>query len=304
MARTVRVAAFTHEKTTGARALEDNLAWAERIIDQIAAEKPDIITLTETFNTHRVPGSARETAEPLDGPTMRLLRAKAKEHQCYVIPGFIELRGESLINTAAVIDRNGDVVGQYDKIHPTESELKNEILPGTTNPTVIETDFGKIGCQICFDANWHRDWETLAAAGAEIIFFLSAYPAGRVLNSIATLYHVPIVAANTPTCCSVIDRDGLTLTRQGIYRNWVIADLELDTPLFHLDFQFDKMEQIRVKYGEKIEVRVYEEEGWWRILPKDGEVDVPAIIQEFELVTLTQYLERATGAQDRLRPPA
>ncbi len=302
MARTVRAAAFTHQKGAGPRTLEENLSWAERIIDRIAAEKPDIITLTENFNTHRVPGSSREKAEPIDGPTMQRMQAKAKEHQCYIVPGFVEHRGDSLFNTAAVIDRNGDVVGQYDKIHPTEIELENGILPGTTAPTVIETDFGRIGCQICFDANWHHDWEGLTGAGAELILFLSAYPAGRTLNSMATIYHAPIVAANTPTCCSIIDLDGLTLTRQGIYRDWVIADLQLDTPLFHLDFQFDKMEQIRVKYGERIEVRVYEEEAWWRILPKDPSVDVPAIIREFELVTFDDYMARATRRQDELRP--
>ena len=301
MARRVRVAAFTDQRKTSESTVQENLDWAGRIIDRIAAEKPDVIALTETFNVRRVKGTWHELAETLDGPTMQLMRAKAREHRCYIIPAFIERRGDRLFNTAVVIDRSGNVVGQYDKIHPTEGEIEQGITPGDTRPRVIQTDFGRIGCQICFDANWHKDWEALAEAGAEIVFFHSAYPAGRQLNSMATLYHIAIVAANTRTCCSVIDIDGLTLTRQGIYRDWVIADLYLDTPLFHLDYQFDKMEQVRVKYGPLVEVRVYEEEAWWRILPRSSDIGVPKIIEEFGLVTLDQYLRRATERQDRAR---
>lgn len=304
MSRKVRVAAFTDKKTTGERTVQENLDWATGIIDRIAAEKPDLIALTETFNTRSVPKPYQEVAERLDGPTMQALRAKAREHGTYIVPCFLENRGGQIYNTAVVIDRNGNVAGQYDKIHPTNSEIDNGVVPGQTEPVVIETDFGKIGCQICFDANWHRDWQSLVDAGAEMILFLSAYPAGRVLSSMATLYHVPIVAANTPTCCSIIDIDGLTLTRQGIYRQWVIATLDLDTPLFHLDYQFDKMEQIRVKYADDVNVRVYEEEAWWRIEPYTDAVSVPDIIKEFDLEILQEYLARSTAYQVKARRDA
>lgn len=283
------------------RSLRENLDWSARIIDRISAEEPDIIALTETFNSRGTGASSAQSAETLDGPTMQLMRSKAKQHSCYLIPSFIERRGAHLFNTSVVIDRKGEIVGQYDKIHPTNSEIDDGIVPGDPNPTVIGTDFGKVGCQICFDANWPMDWKALADAGAEIIYFQSAYPAGRTLNSMATLFHIPIVAANTATCCDVIDIDGLSLAPQGIYRDWVIATLHLDSPLFHLDYQFEKMERIRVKYGKEIAIRVYEREAWWRIDPQSDRISVPEIVAEFKLETLKEYLDRATAYQKRHR---
>ncbi len=301
MDRKVRVAAFTDKNPKTSRNVQDNLDWSVDMIDRIAAEAPDIIALTENFNTRGTGRFTRQLAETLDGPTMKLMRAKARQHGCYLIPSFNELRGEYLFNTSVVIDRQGEMVGQYDKIHPTDGEMEYGIVPGTPLPTVIDTDFGRIGCQICFDACWSPGWNGLADAGAEIIFFSSAYPGGRTLTSMATLYHVPIVTANTPTCCAVIDVDGMILTRQGIYRNWVIATLHLDSPLFHLSEQFEKMEQVRVKYGKDITIRVYEEEGWWRIYPQNDAISVKDIIKEFSLVTLKEFLARCESHQNDCR---
>ena len=58
-----------------------------------------------------------------------------------------------------------------DKIHPTIPENEDQITSGALAPSVIQTDFGNIGCQICFDANWAENWLALKHAGAEIIFF-------------------------------------------------------------------------------------------------------------------------------------
>jgi len=91
--------------------------------------------------------------------------------------------------------------------------------------------------------------------------------------------------------------DGLVLNRQGVYQKWVMATLDLDNPVFHLDYQFDKMEQVRKDYGPAVSIRVYEEEGWWRILPQRDDVDIVDIIKKYELESLEAYLARSTQTQ-------
>ena len=83
-------------------------------------------------------------------------------------------------NTAVVYDRQGQELGQYHKIHPTEGELNGGIWPGPIDPPVFEADFGKFGIQICFDVNWWEGWERLKQKGAQIVFWPSAFlwPAG------------------------------------------------------------------------------------------------------------------------------
>ncbi|HPK03087.1 MAG TPA: carbon-nitrogen hydrolase family protein [Candidatus Sumerlaeota bacterium] len=311
MSRKVKVAAFTTDYLrTQPRTLEQNLDWTCETIDLLAAEAPDIITLTEAFDCRELDLKCWEKAQVLDGPTFTRMAAKAREHHCYIICSFIERRDGRLYNTSAVIDRRGELVGRYDKIHPTttqaydadyDGELEEFITPGRTAPTVLQTDFGAIGCQICFDANWHAGWGELKRAGAEIIFFSSAFSAGRILQSIATLYHLPIVAACRQPRCRIIDRDGLIISRQGDYQRWVCDTLDLDNPLFHLDGQWAKMEEIRKRFGPAIKIRVYEEEGWWRIMPLREDLEIPPIIREYGLQTLEEYFAAAERIQDERR---
>jgi len=297
MSRKVRVAAFTDLCDKKPRTVQDNLEWTSGILDLLAYEKPDVVCLTEIFNIRDVGLKYPDAAEDLSGPTFTAMAEKAKKMHAYIICPFIEKRGDQLFNVALVIDRDGNLAGRYDKIHPTNSEIEDHAVPGKTEPTVIKTDFGLIGCQICFDANWPNDWQTIKEAGAEIIFFPSAFSGGRIIQSLATLFHIPIVAACCDQCCRIVDRDGLVLNRQGVYQKWVLATLDLDNPVFHLDYQFDEMEQIRKDYGPAVSIRVYEEEGWWRILPQRDDVDIVDIIEKYKLETLEAYLARSTQTQ-------
>ncbi len=301
MSRKVRVAAFTDLNDKRSRSVADNLDWTCGIIDQIAVEKPDIICTTEVFNTLDTGLKYNEMAEGFEGPTFTRMAAKAREHGCYIVCSFTEKREGRAYNTAAVIDRQGVLAGRYDKIHLTIWEAEDHVIPGATAPSVITTDFGRIGCQICFDANWPRDWLALKEAGAEVIFFPSMFSAGRLLQSAATLFHIPIVAACTRQCCRIIDRDGLILNRQGVYQKWVLDTLDLDNPLFHLDFQWEKMEAVRRAFGPDVSIRVYEEEGWWRVLPRKPDLDILDIIKAFELESLEAYLARSAKVQDNAR---
>jgi predicted amidohydrolase len=304
MARRVRVAAFTNILDKKPRTMADNLDWTCGVLDEMACERPDVVCLTENFDSCDTGLKHAEMAQCLDEPTFTRMAQKARDLHCYIICAFIEKRGNRFFNTAAVIGRNGELAGHYDKIHPTNWEIESGVRPGTPTPSVITTDFGKIGCQICFDANWPEDWRALKEAGAEIILFPSAFSGGRILESLATVYHVPIVAACYRQCCRIVDRDGLVLNRQGVYQRWVSAELDLDNPLFHLDFQFDKVEAIRKEYGPDVILRVYEEEGWWRVVPRRPDLDILDIIRKFELERLEDYLARSAAVQDGARPVA
>lgn len=301
MARKVRVAAFTDLLDKTPRTISDNLDWTCGIIDQIAVERPDIVCLTETFDVRGIGASSGKSAQGLDGPTFTRMAEKARQHKFYIVCAFAEKRGDTVYNTASVINRNGEPVGRYDKIHPTNSEIEDGITPGKVGPTVIATDFGKIGCQICFDANWPLDWLALKEAGAEMVFFPSAFSGGRIVQSLATIFHIPIVAACCDQCCRIVDRDGLVLNRQGVYQKWVLAEIDLDNPLFHLDYQFDKMEEVRKAYGPDVVIRVYEEEGWWRIYPQRPDLDIADIIKRFALERLEDYFARSAKVQDAAR---
>jgi len=89
----------------------------------LASSKPDLIVLTECFYCAGVPGRYDELAISVDNEVVKAVAAAAKRLAANIVCPVFEKRGDLVFNTALWINRQGDVAGRYDKIHPTESEI-------------------------------------------------------------------------------------------------------------------------------------------------------------------------------------
>jgi 5-aminopentanamidase len=111
---------------------------------------------------------ARSCAEPAGGATLRVWSQEAARGDAIVIGGFCELADDGLLyNSAAVVDATG-VLGVYRKIHLWDRE-KLFFEPGVECAPVLETRFGRIGVQVCYDLNFPEVARGLALAGADLI---------------------------------------------------------------------------------------------------------------------------------------
>ena len=263
-------------------------------LNRAAAFKPDIVCLPETLTKGK--------PEVVPGPTTNRLSKWARENSCYVICP-IKTRSEGRIfNSAILIDRQGKILGTYNKIHPTEGELDNSICPGKIDPPVFQTDFGTIGIQICFDVNWHAQWRRLKEKGADIIFFPSAYPAARQLKTLAWLNQCFIVSSAQTRASSIFDISGEIIETTGKYRRWAGAVLPIGKRLFEIDFHISKMRKIEQKYGPKVRIQWYHDDDLVSLASLDPDLTVPDLIDEFELTPHPDYIRRAQHAQDKRRP--
>ncbi len=264
------------------------------LLNRAAAFQPDIACLPETLTRGKV--------EVVPGPTTNRLSKWARENSCYVICP-IHTRSEGRIfNSAVLIDRQGKILGKYDKIHPTESELDTSTCPGKIDPPVFQTDFGTIGIQICFDVNWHAQWRQLKEKGADIIFFPSAYPAARQLKTLAWLNQYFIVSSTQARKSSIYDITGEIIETTGQYRHWAGAVLPIGKRLFEIDFHVSKMRKIEQKYGSKVSIQWYHDDDLVSLASLDPDLTVADLIDEFELTPHTDYIQRAQNAQDKRRP--
>ncbi len=263
-------------------------------LNRAAAFQPDIVCLPETL-TRGVP-------EFVPGNTTNRLSKWAREHSCYVICPILIYSDRQIFNSAILIDRQGKIVGRYDKIHPTEGELERSICPGKIDPPVFQTDFGKIGFQICFDVNWHAQWKQLKQKGADIIFFPSAYPAARQLKTLAWLNQCFIVSSTLTRASSIFDISGEIIETTGKYRHWAGAVLPVGKKLFEIDFHVSKMRKIEQKYGSKVSIKWYHDDDLVSLASLDPELTVADLIDEFELTPHPAYILRAQNAQDKRRP--
>jgi beta-ureidopropionase len=264
------------------------------LLNQAAAFQPDIVCLPETLT--------RGKPEVVPGPTTNRLSEWARENSCYVICPILIRSDERIFNSAILIDRQGKILGRYDKIRPTEGELARSICPGKIDPPVFKTDFGTIGIQICFDVNWHAQWKQLKKKGAKIIFFASAYPAARQLKTLAWLNQCFIVSSTQTRPSSIYDITGEIIETTGKYRHWAGAELPVGKRLFEIDFHVSKMRKIEQKYGSKVSIQWYHDDDLVSLASLDPDLTVADLIDEFELTPHPAYIQRAQNAQDKYRP--
>jgi predicted amidohydrolase len=243
--------------------------------------------------------------EPVPGPVTERLSAWAREHSSYVVFGLRTKKGDRVYNSAILLDRKGQIIGQYNKIHPTEDELKDGTTPGEdVDPPVFKTDFGTIGIQICFDVNWREKWRRLKEQGAQIVFWPSAYPAGRQLPALALVNEYYVVSSTMSGAAHIYDITGEVLATSGKYQDWAGAALPLGKRLFEVDYNASKAQEIQQKYGSRVEVTWYHDSDWFTLAALDANLSVEDLIREYGLTPLDEYITRATKVINQARAAA
>jgi predicted amidohydrolase len=118
-------------------------------------------------------------AEPIPGPTTRLLEDLARRHDIHVIFGLTEKVEQygggtgCLFNTAVLVGPAG-VIGAYRKVHIPAGE--NHVFRAGGDFPVFDTPLGRIGIQICYDKCFPEASRVYALRGAELLVMPTAYP--------------------------------------------------------------------------------------------------------------------------------
>ncbi len=305
MPRNVRIATIALAGQHGPTVAANRQRMAG-LIEQAMAEKPDIVAIPESFTiAGLVDPHIEEMAEEVPGPTLEMAAGYARKHSAYILCPILSRRPDGTHIEAFLLDRSGQVAGSYQKHHPVVegceyAKVEFGSRPGSTFP-VFDTDFGRIGVQICFDIEYPDGWEALDRAGAEIFFWLSAYDGGRDLTAKAWQYHRFLVSAVQTTYARILNTMGETLAITGIHDPIAASTIDLDVALFHTDFNKTQIQAIRAKYGPEVTLRVYHEEGCFTLQSNRPDLSVSALSAEFQLDPLKDYLARNRRLQDALR---
>lgn len=156
--------------------LETNLAHAAEMIAEAAENGAQIVLLPEAMDLGWTDPSALTMAEPVPGgKSALLLSAMAKKHQVYVCSGLTEKDGETVYNSAVLIDPSGEILILHRKIN--ELDIGHPYYALGQSLKVVQTDLGAIGVMICADASTgdHVIPKALAYMGADVILSPSAW---------------------------------------------------------------------------------------------------------------------------------
>ncbi|MCS6891238.1 MAG: carbon-nitrogen hydrolase family protein [Rhodovarius sp.] len=168
-----------------------NIAQARGLIEgALAADRPDLISLPETWTNLGGGREAREAAAEVlpepggsGGEAYEFLRGIARGAGIVVHGGSIIERGpDRLYNTSLVFDRDGREIARYRKIHlfdivgPDGTGYRESAVYGAGDRLVTCSAGGiTFGLSICYDLRFPELYIALRRAGAEAIFVPSNF---------------------------------------------------------------------------------------------------------------------------------
>jgi predicted amidohydrolase len=285
-----------------------NAATSEEMVDLVEDKlqsvipfQPDIVCLPEIFSFSGVKQkmNVKEKAE-YSTNVIEKFSKWAKNNNAYVICAVITGQNGKFYNAAVLLDRNGKYVGEYRKMHPTDNEMFSGISPGPIDPPVFDTDFGRIGIQICFDIRWNDGWENLQKKGCEIIFWPSAFPAGNLLNTRAWQHQAVIVSSALKGSSKICDVTGKDINLSGRWQQfWTGGLVNLEKVFIHIWPYINRFEEVQKKYGRKIRIEHLYDEEISIIESRSPEVFVKDILEEFEIKTFTEHIAYADELQKK-----
>lgn len=270
--------------------------WSARL-KQVLPDKPDLIVLPENCD---YPGglSAEEKAEyrrVRKNQIKDFLASIAKENSCYIAFGtVVEIKNGGWYNTCIVLDRNGNVAGSYNKNFPTIGEMKAGIKAGTETP-LIKTDFGTIGCAICYDLNFPELMNSYAALKPDIIVFPSMYHGGLVQEYWAFACRSFFIGScgfrEIPS--EIRNPLGEVVASSTNYFDYAVARINLDRRSVHLDENWGKLTSLKNKYGPVVTINDPSKLGSVLVTSEDKNITADQMIKEFGIELLDDYFNRS-----------
>lgn len=141
----------------------------------------DVVVLPEMWTTAYTLDALEGIAEAVDGESVVFLQKLALSYGVNIIGGSIAIKEDSLIyNRAVVIDRKGNLIYHYDKIHLVPMLNEPAYLEGGRSKVqTFELDGVKMGVVICFDLRFPEIIRQLALQEAQVLFIPAEWPEAR-----------------------------------------------------------------------------------------------------------------------------
>ena len=124
-------------------------------------------------------GEAMPHAEPIPGPSTRLLADDCAKLNVWAVVGLLEASGNQLFNACTLIGPTG-VVANYRKVHLPFLGVDRFTTPGDQPFAVHDLGGLKIGMNICYDGSFPEAARCLMLLGADLVVLPTNWPTGAI----------------------------------------------------------------------------------------------------------------------------
>lgn len=165
---------------------EANFHKVMDLINNNLKKGTDIVILPEVWTVGWMPKLFKDSAENIEeSETIEFLSELAIVYNTNIIGGsFITEKDGKFYNTCPVINRDGELVVTYNKMHLFSYYGCDEgkFVQNGENPVLIDIDGVKIGLTICYDIRFPEIYRAYRKAGADLLVNMAAWPMSRAVH--------------------------------------------------------------------------------------------------------------------------
>lgn len=309
MAQKIKIATIGNlpvvdSQTVGQGMVDQTIEFWDKELKQVLHENPDLIVLPEhavlpwRVGYDEIPEWKKVKGDQL----LNFFKKIAKNHHTYIAYGELRTDEEGRKrNQMLLIDKNGNLIGNYNKMFPTTYEMDRGIFPGVESK-IFKTSFGSMGPSICFDINFEELSDQLAEQKPNIVLFSSSggysQEQEQWANKIGS-YLVGAISSKT-TEATIRNPVGYVIAssnkEKGI--DYAIVTVDLDARYtFQWDFR-KELEAAKKKYGN--EIQIIPEGAAVKVYSPDGKLNIDKVFNEFKISTPNQYYDNTRRMRNKM----
>jgi predicted amidohydrolase len=300
MSNTVKIATFATRCVVEESMSYDQMAdacitfWAEKFA-RILPDRPDLIVMPECSNR---PGEGLTKENELayydvaNQRTLAFAAEAARKNRCNIVCSQARHLDAQWYNTSTIFGRDGGELGCYRKNFLVPSEHTNNKMAYGTEANLIETDFGKVACAICFDLNFDDLREHYRSQSPDLIVFSSNYHGGIQQQIWPWLCRCHIVGSlgYRENAGQIRNPFGQVVHTTTNYLDHVCGSVNLDCQIVHLDDHWEKLDALKCKFGPDVTVYDPGEYGCVLVTSQSPDTTAREMIEEFEIIDYDEYL--------------
>ena len=279
--------------------------WNEHVA-KVLPDKPDLILMPEYSNIPSdglLPEKQLEYHEAVSEKTLEFVSTTAKANNCYIVCNQLRKFDKQWYNTSTVFGRDGNECGCYRKNFLTPDEHAKDGIQYGRKAELIETDFGRLACVTCFDLNFDQLREYYNKAKPDLLLFSSMYHGGgqQVIWPWLCRCHFIGSMGFREIPGEIRNPFGEVLYSTSNYFDYSCGSINLDYKIVHLDYNLDKLDAMKEKYGSEITIYDPGQFGCVMVSSNSEQITTDEMLNIFNISDYDTYLEAAQEQRNTIK---
>lgn len=229
---------------------EDNFQEVEKKITTACKDECDIVVLPELWSTGYDLTRLLTIADTDAKKTISFFRDLAIKHHVYIVGGSIaNNKDDGIYNTLIVIDRSGNVIHTYDKLHLFQLMDEHLYLKSGTSNGLFSFEDRTFASMICYDIRFPEWIRAHTTKGAEAIFVVAEWPEPRLAHWKSLLIARAIENQCYVIACNRVgaDPDNVFAGHSMIIDPWgeIVAEAGEQEEILTASINLDKVTEVR-----------------------------------------------------------